>query len=93
VFAALERSYKSGYSWERFRLCRHPIGWLVEIQFIPVRDHLDPVIHLGVYPFAILAGSLVHTSDFLRILRIGASAESALQILADAAPDTDRAVR
>src|SRR5262245_36493440 len=56
-----------GILGEGFLLSRHPIGWLVEIQFLAVGDHLDPRMHLGVYPFAILTGSLVHASDFLLV--------------------------
>ena len=51
-----------GILGEDFCLCRHPIGWLVEIQFVAVGDHLDPIMHLGVNRLAILAGSLVHAS-------------------------------
>jgi hypothetical protein len=34
VFAALQRLYQVGILGEDFRLCRHPIGRLVEIQLV-----------------------------------------------------------
>jgi uncharacterized membrane protein YczE len=40
---------------------------LVEIQFLAIGNVLDPVMHLGVNPFAILTGSLVHASGFLPV--------------------------
>jgi ammonia channel protein AmtB len=46
-----------GIFGEEFRLCRHPIGWLVEIQFLAIGNVLDSIMHLGVNLFAILAGS------------------------------------
>src|SRR5215475_6595047 len=56
-----------GILGEGFLLSRHQIGWLAEIQFLAVGDYLDPRMHLGVYPFAILTGSLVHASNFLPV--------------------------
>ena len=60
VFAAAVALIQIEILREEFRLCRHPIGWLVEIQFLAVGNVLDSIMHLGVNLFAILAGSLVH---------------------------------
>src|SRR5262245_48927873 len=56
-----------GILGEGFLLSRHSIGWLVEIQFLAIGDYLDPRMHLGVNPFAILTGPLVHASDFVLV--------------------------
>jgi hypothetical protein len=56
-----------GIFGEGFLLSRHPIGWLIEIQFLAVGDYLDPRMHLGVNLFAILTGSLVHAVDFVPV--------------------------
>ena len=53
---------------EEFRLCLNPIGWLVEIQFLAVGHHLDPVMHYGINGLVfIISGSLFHASDFVFI--------------------------
>ena len=52
---------------EDFRLCCHPISWLAEIQFLAIGNVLDSIMHLCLNLFAILASSLVHAGDFVRV--------------------------
>src|SRR5262249_49542439 len=40
---------------------------LVEVQFVPVGDHHDLVIHGSINSFAILVGSLAYASDFVPV--------------------------
>ena len=55
---------------EDFRLRRHPIGRLVEIQFVAVSHPLKPVMHSALTASRSSPARLFTSGDFVHILRV-----------------------